>query len=75
VPPILIEQLKPGGILIAPVGPPPSFGTESFSQLLTKMIRTETGLKREALIPVVFVPMMPGVPQEPRINHGRSETT
>jgi len=101
VPPILIEQLKPGGILIAPVGaaaaPNPEwlrenqqeFSTaarnlenfakgphpESFSQLLTKMIRSETGLKREALIPVVFVPMMGGVPQEPRSNNGSSETT
>ena len=73
VPPILIEQLKPGGILIAPVGPPPNSGTESFSQLLTKMIRTETGLKREALIPVVFVPMMSGLPQEPRNSHGSSD--
>ena len=75
VPPILTEQLKPGGILIAPVGPPPNSGLESFSQLLTKMIRSETGLKREALIPVVFVPMMPGLPQEPRTTHGRSDTT
>jgi protein-L-isoaspartate(D-aspartate) O-methyltransferase len=75
VPPILIEQLKPGGILVAPVGPATISSAESFSQLLTKMIRSETGLKREALIPVVFVPMMPGMPQEPRIAHGRSDTT
>ncbi|MDE2133615.1 MAG: protein-L-isoaspartate(D-aspartate) O-methyltransferase [Alphaproteobacteria bacterium] len=75
VPPILIEQLKPGGILVAPLGPGPNSDPESFCQLLTKMIRTETGLKREALIPVVFVPMMPGVPQEPRGNHGRSDKT
>jgi protein-L-isoaspartate(D-aspartate) O-methyltransferase len=75
VPPILIEQLKPGGILVAPVGPATISSMESFSQLLTKMIRSETGLKREALIPVVFVPMMPGVPQEPRIAHGHSDTT
>ena len=75
VPPILIEQLKPGGILVAPVGPRPNSGLESFSQLLTKMIRSETGLKREALIPVVFVPMMGGMPQEPRSNNGPSETT
>jgi protein-L-isoaspartate(D-aspartate) O-methyltransferase len=46
---------------------------ESFSQLLTKMIRTETGLKREALIPVVFVPMVPGMPQDPRETHDRSD--
>jgi protein-L-isoaspartate(D-aspartate) O-methyltransferase len=74
VPPILIEQLKPGGILVAPVGQA-VLGMESISQLLTKMIRSETGLKREALIPVVFVPMMPGMPQEPRITHGHPDTT
>jgi len=62
VPPILIEQLKPGGILIAPVGKPPSL--ESFSQSLTKIIRTKTGTTQEALIPVVYVPMVPGLPQE-----------
>ena len=98
VPPILIEQLKPGGILIAPVGAPTTLtpawlkenapeiasaiekmenigkaaDLESFSQLLTKMIRSDTDLKREALIPVVFVPMMPGLPQETRMPHGRS---
>lgn len=66
VPEILIEQLKPGGILVAPVGPVTNSDSESFCQLLTKMIRSETGLIEEALIPVVFVPMMPGVPREPR---------
>jgi protein-L-isoaspartate(D-aspartate) O-methyltransferase len=73
VPPILIEQLKPGGILIAPVGSARNAGLESFSQHLTKMIRTETGLKREALIPVVFVPMVSGVPQEMRRSHDGSD--
>lgn len=73
VPKILIEQLKPGGVLVAPVGSATNSDLESFSQLLTKMIRTETGLKREALIPVVFVPMMSGVPQEPRKLHGSSD--
>ncbi|MBU6299119.1 MAG: protein-L-isoaspartate(D-aspartate) O-methyltransferase [Alphaproteobacteria bacterium] len=73
VPDTLTEQLKPGGILVAPVGPATNSGVESFSQLLTKMIRTETGLKREALIPVVFVPMMSGVPQEPRKLHESSD--
>ena len=64
VPQALIEQLKPGGILVAPVGDQPQSSLESNCQLLTKMIRTETGLKKEALISVVFVPMLPGVPQD-----------
>ena len=71
VPPILIEQLKLGGILIAPVGTSPeNRANESFSQLLTKMIRTETGVKREALLPVVFVPMIPGVAEAARPSDG-----
>jgi protein-L-isoaspartate(D-aspartate) O-methyltransferase len=57
----LIEQLKPGGILIAPVGKPVS--AESNSQDLVKIIRTEEGTSQESLIPVVFVPMVPGLPQ------------
>jgi protein-L-isoaspartate(D-aspartate) O-methyltransferase len=64
VPPILIEQLKPGGILLAPVGKEPA--AESISQYLTKMIKTETGVREQQLIPVVFVPMLPGVPREAR---------
>jgi len=62
VPPVLIEQLRVGGILIAPVGKTPA--AESFSQRLTKIIRTEAGQVQEALIPVVFVPMVPGLAQE-----------
>ncbi len=73
VPDVVIEQLKPGGILVAPIGEPSGPDLESFSQLLTKMIRTETGLKEEALIPVVFVPMLPGLPQESRDSHDGSE--
>ena len=66
VPDVVVDQLKVGGILVAPIGKDPGPDLESFSQLLTKMIRTETGLKKEALIPVVFVPMLPGVPQDKR---------
>jgi len=66
VPPILIEQLKLGGSLIAPVGKMTGTdgfkSTESFSQQLTKMIRTQTGVTEEILIPVVFVPMVSGLP-------------
>lgn len=68
LPEILINQLKPGGILLAPVGSAPKsdgFGAvESISQLLTKIIKTEDGVKCETLIPVLFVPMLPGLPQE-----------
>ena len=66
VPQVLVEQLKVGGVLIAPVGSVPKsdgFGAlESISQQLTKMIRTETGVTEEFLIPVVFVPMLSGLP-------------
>lgn len=62
VPPILIEQLKPGGILVAPVGKIDP--VESISQSLVKIIRTQDGVMRQALIPVVFVPMVPGLPQD-----------
>jgi len=66
VPPALLGQLTPGGVLIAPlgrVGPSGLFGgSESICQLLTKIIRTDTGFHEEGLIPVVFVPMVAGVP-------------
>lgn len=66
VPAALLDQLAPGGILIAPVGPAvqpgPFGGSESICQLLTKIIRQETGLQEERLIPVVFVPLVAGLP-------------
>ena len=71
VPAILIEQLKPNGMLVAPVGGPAS--AESISQYLTKMIKTETTVKEQKLIPVVFVPMLPGVPMEARREKDRKD--
>ena len=66
VPKTLIDQLKVGGMLIAPIGSVPNSdtlrGLESISQQLTKMIRTQTGVTEEVLIPVVFVPMLSGLP-------------
>ena len=66
VPLTLIEQLKPGGALIAPVGDVPksdnSAPLESFSQRLQKIVRTEAGVTEEILIPVLFVPMLSGLP-------------
>ncbi len=64
VPEILFDQLKPGGILVAPVVTAGS--TETISQHLVKIIRTESGRFEELLMPVVFVPMVPGLPQESR---------
>jgi len=68
VPQTLIDQLKPGGILIAPVGQ--LAGVERFSQHLVKIIRTESGTRNEPLMPVVFVPMVAGLPQESRTLDG-----
>jgi len=69
VPQVLIEQLRPGGILIAPVGEMRK--AESFSQRLTKIIRSEAGMVQEALIPVLFVPMVPGLAQEAQKPDGK----
>ncbi len=49
VPKPLLEQLKVGGRLVAPVG--------RDEQNLVRITRTEGGLKREILAPVRFVPM------------------
>jgi protein-L-isoaspartate(D-aspartate) O-methyltransferase len=49
VPRPLLEQLKVGGRLVAPIG--------RYVQLLVRITRTETGYRREVLGPVLFVPM------------------
>ena len=49
VPRPLLEQLKPGGRLVAPVG--------RGVQDLVRITKTPAGLKREVLAPVQFVPM------------------
>lgn len=49
VPPLLLEQLKEGGILVAPLG--------DERQALVKTTKTSSGLKQERIIPVMFVPM------------------
>jgi len=61
IPPALISQLKPGGILMAPLSR--GAGFETVSQHLVKIIRTPSGTVQEQLIPVAFVPMLPGVPR------------
>jgi protein-L-isoaspartate(D-aspartate) O-methyltransferase len=49
VPPPLLDQLKVGGRLVAPVG--------RGVQTLVRITRTQTGFERESLAPVRFVPM------------------
>ena len=55
VPPALCEQLAPGGRLVAPVG--------NEHQFLVRVRRTPTGLAREQLEPVRFVPLLRGRPR------------
>ncbi len=56
VPPVLVEQLKPGGIMVLPVG-----DTE---QDLLRVTRTEHGLDIHSFLSVRFVPLVEGVPEE-----------
>ncbi|NJL09043.1 MAG: protein-L-isoaspartate(D-aspartate) O-methyltransferase [Methylacidiphilales bacterium] len=55
IPPAVFEQLAVGGIMIAPVGP------EGEVQELLRICRTETGRDERSLLPVRFVPLLPGV--------------
>jgi len=56
----LSEQLAPGGVLLAPVG------EEKGQQMLVRMRRTETGFETEELGAVRFVPLVEGLPRNPR---------
>jgi protein-L-isoaspartate(D-aspartate) O-methyltransferase len=58
IPESLTEQLEPGGILIAPVGP------RQGSQTLVRVTRTEAGFDRKELVDVRFVPALPGIARE-----------
>jgi protein-L-isoaspartate(D-aspartate) O-methyltransferase len=55
VPEALIEQLKPGGRLVIPVGEP------GRAQDLLLIVKTAEGkVERKAILPVRFVPLVPG---------------
>jgi protein-L-isoaspartate(D-aspartate) O-methyltransferase len=58
IPEGLTHRLDPGGILIAPVGPPQD------TQTLVRMIRTDAGFERKELVDVRFVPALPGIARE-----------
>jgi len=60
IPQKLVEQLKPGGIMIVPVGITSGRGEQN----LVRIERTEEGVKRNDLMPVRFVPLVEGVAKE-----------
>lgn len=54
VPPALFEQLKPNGVLVAPIGP-----TDGIQQLM-RIVKDEGGRTETILNAVRFVPLIPG---------------
>jgi protein-L-isoaspartate(D-aspartate) O-methyltransferase len=52
LPPALVTQLAPGGVLVAPVG------IGAGDQRIIRIVRTAGGFDEEALLPVRFVPMV-----------------
>jgi protein-L-isoaspartate(D-aspartate) O-methyltransferase len=58
IPPALTAQLADDGIMVLPVGP------HGGAQELLKLTKTAQGLSRENLIPVRFVPLLPGQARE-----------
>jgi protein-L-isoaspartate(D-aspartate) O-methyltransferase len=58
IPESLTQLLEPGGILIAPVGPPHGV------QTLVRVVRTDAGLVHKELVDVRFVPALPGIARE-----------
>ena len=58
VPQALVDALAEGGIMVLPLGP------HGGVQNLVKLTKTADGLKREELIAVRFVPLLPGKARE-----------
>jgi protein-L-isoaspartate(D-aspartate) O-methyltransferase len=57
-PPTLVDQLAEGGIMVLPIGP------HHGAQHIIKLTKSQTGIVRETLIPVRFVPLLPGQAKE-----------
>ena len=55
VPQALVDQLKPGGRMVIPVG---GAGDTQYLKLLTK--RADGGVEEKRVLPVRFVPLVPG---------------
>ena len=58
VPQALVDQLADGGILLLPLG------LHHGAQEIVKLTKSQTGLTREVLLPVRFVPLLPGQAKE-----------
>lgn len=58
VPPVLLEQLCDGGILVMPIG------SASGAQHIVKIVRAGEEYERQTLLPVRFVPLVPGKAQQ-----------
>ena len=58
IPEALVAQLAEDGIMILPLGP------HDGPQDLVKLTKTKDGLQRETLLPVRFVPLLPGQARE-----------
>ncbi|MGD1876669.1 MAG: protein-L-isoaspartate(D-aspartate) O-methyltransferase [Kiloniellaceae bacterium] len=59
IPPALVDQLKRGGRLIIPLGPPDGVLRHSASQRLMRIEKAVDGtLREEVVLPVAFVPLV-----------------
>jgi len=58
LPQALVDQLGEGGVMLLPLGP------HQGTQHIVKLTKTSTGVAREQLIPVRFVPLLPGQAKE-----------
>ena len=58
VPQALLDQLAEGGVMVLPLGP------HGGSQQIVKLTKSPTGVAREDLIGVRFVPLLPGQARE-----------
>jgi protein-L-isoaspartate(D-aspartate) O-methyltransferase len=54
VPQTLVDQLAPGGIMVLPMGPDP------LNQNIERVVKDENGIRREKMLSVRFVPLVPG---------------
>jgi protein-L-isoaspartate(D-aspartate) O-methyltransferase len=58
VPEALLGQLAVDGVLLLPLGP------QAGAQNIIRLTKSQTGIRRDALIAVRFVPLLPGQAQE-----------